>query len=590
MISGKEKLAKRKWMSPWMIIGSVCILAIILMVLAVKNVHREREFMTQALLSQANVLMRSIEAGSRTGMMEMGWGHRQHQLLLEEMAQQADVLYVALVNPMGQVVAHSDRSQVGQILPFTFPESGETAHRFVEKEARSFEVIRLYQPWMRQKGRGFGRGDLCPMPMSFQPPPTGDLFIVVGLDPTPFEHAIDQDIRQTMVLLSTMLLVGAGGFVSLIWAQNYHSARSSLQTMQAFTSTLVAQMPVGMIATDPQGQIQQSNESARMILKRPDGLRGHIEDIPCLLPILTQLQRNERLAGRELLCLLPGGESVPLLVNAAGIRDGENGIVGCVLLFTDVTEIRQLEERLRRSERLASIGRLAAGIAHEIRNPLSSIKGFAGILANRAKTDDRSRQIAQVMEGEVERLDRVVSELLDYARPTELHKRSSSCEELIKRSLQLIDKDAQQRGVAVTFRVKPHELSFDVDPDRFTQVLLNLYLNALQAMDEGGSLVVEALGDGDSVMLSVSDSGAGISPEHLPHVFDPYFTTKPQGVGLGLANVYKYVEAHGGEIKIDSEAGRGTEIIMRIPKGHREGNVPTPPENQSSRAARVLPT
>jgi two-component system sensor histidine kinase HydH len=251
-------------------------------------------------------------------------------------------------------------------------------------------------------------------------------------------------------------------------------------------------------------------------------------------------------------------------VNAALIRDGERKAAGYAYLFADVTNIKQLEEQLRRSERLASMGSLAAGVAHELRNPLSSIKGFATILAGRAKDDERSQKLAGVMVQEVDRLNRVVSELLDFARPTELHRQPHGCRELIEKSLRLIEGDAAHMGVKIETRIDPENLRVEVDPDRFSQVLLNLYLNGLQAMEGGGTLRVLALREENRTLFCVTDSGKGICQEDLPHIFDPYFTTKPSGVGLGLANVHKFVEAHGGKIEVDSAPGKGARFTVRL--------------------------
>ena len=142
------------WFSPVMIIGSVCILAGILLILAVKNINREKQFMERALLSQANVLMRSVEAGSRTGMMGNGWGRQRRQTLIEEMAQQSEILYLALVDSMGRIIAHSDPEQVGKTLSPAFPRAGETSCRFTDKDPGAFEVMRTFQPWCRQSRRG----------------------------------------------------------------------------------------------------------------------------------------------------------------------------------------------------------------------------------------------------------------------------------------------------------------------------------------------------------------------------------------------------------------------------------------------------
>ncbi|MHC1726707.1 MAG: ATP-binding protein [Syntrophobacteraceae bacterium] len=562
------------WFSPWMIIGSVCLLAGILLFLTIKNVHREKEFTERALLSQANVLMRSVEAGSRTGM-GMGWGYRQHQMLMEETAQQSDVLFLALLTPAGKVVAHSEPQEIGKTLSLSFPKPGETSYGFSEKSERRFEVMRSFQPLYRQRGRGRGSMDACDGGPPWQ---QKDLFILVALDPTPFDEASRQDIHQNMVLFGLMLLVGAAGFISLVWAQHFRQARTSLRDIRAFTSTVLNQMPDGLVITSLDGRIQRTNEAACLILQCTGEMHGRsIGDFPCFLPVADRLKKEEAVVEQEIQCRLSGSAAVPLLVRAALIRDSERRATGYLFLFSDITGIKQLEEQLRRSERLAGLGRLAAGVAHEIRNPLSSIKGFATILAGRFKEDERSRDIADVMVQEVERLNRVVTELLNFAKPTELNRQRISCQELVQDSLKLIEKDALRQGVKVESAIDPQDLQLDVDPDRFSQILLNLYLNAIHAMKQGGTLGVRTFQENGDTIIVVSDSGTGISAEHLPHVFDPYFTTKPQGVGLGLANVHKFVEAHGGEIEVQSIPAKGTQFTIRLCSKEPEGsscNVP----------------
>jgi two-component system sensor histidine kinase HydH len=554
------KPAKWTWFSPWMIIGSVCILAAILLILAVQNINREEAFMERALLSQANVLMRSVEAGSRTGMMGLGWGSRHLQLLMEETAQQSDVFYLAVVTQNGRVVSHSDPSKLDRLLPVSVPLSGTTTSRFVGERKNVFEVIREYQPWHRQRAGNAWKG--CTMPGRSA---DEKLYIVVGLDPSPFEEAQAQDVRQTALLFVIMLLIGAAGFMCLVWAHHYRSARSSLKDVQAFTATVMAQMSVGMMATDRAGSIQRANDAARAILKHEE-IAGSIDDFPCFGPVARRLRQDGSVVEQEIQCRAGrGNEPIPLLVNGAAIRDGQERTAGYVFLFSDLTNIKHLEERLRRSERLAGLGRLAAGVAHEIRNPLSSIKGFATILAGRFREDERSRKIADVMVQEVDRLNRVVTELLDYARPTEITKQRTSCKELIENTLRLIEQDAGQNGISVQSVTVPRDLVIAVDSDRFSQVLLNLYLNAVQAMEQGGTLKVEAFQKNGCAVLRVSDTGSGIPPDHLTHIFDPYFTTKAQGVGLGLANVHKFIEAHGGEIQVESTPGEGTSFIIHLP-------------------------
>ncbi len=559
--------APAKWarVSPWLILGMVCTLAVILAVLAVRNVNHDREFMTRTLLSEADILMHSIEAGTRTGMRGMGWGRNLHQVLLQEMAQQNGVLYIALTDERGNSIAHSNPNLVNSSIPVVFPEPGRTEYRFVDGERRAFQVVREYQPWSRHRGR----------PEGCDAWPEGDrgsrkLLLVVGLDPAPFEDASQKDLHQTLVIFGVMFLVGAGGLLSLTWAQHYRNARVILDNVRALTSAIVNQMPAGLILAREDGTIEQSNRFADDILRYPGGVMGNIANYPCFLPLIAKLKEAGGTFEQELRCEDGSGARRSLLVHATVIRDGEDR-TGFLLLFSDLTEIQQLEQQLRRSERLAGLGRLAAGVAHEIRNPLSSIKGFAAILAERFGKDDGSRIIADSMIGEADRLNRVVSELLDYAGSTSLHKETRSCRELIEYSFRLVESDAKSRSVELRSITCPEDFPFEVDPDRFAQILLNLYLNAFQAMNDGGVLKVEArLVDG-AVDISVSDSGTGIAPEHLSHIFDPYFTTKPRGVGLGLANVHKLVDAHAGTIEVRSTPGEGTTFTMHFPQEAAEG-------------------
>lgn len=551
------------WFSPWIIIGSVSILAMILAVLAWRNHHREKELMSRTLLSQANVLMRSLEAGSRTGMAGMGWGRGQFQTLLEETAQQPDVLYVGVISTAGLVVAHSDAGLVGKTVPVQVPARGEFVQRYVEGGTPAFEVTRYFQPWQRGRGRGGGHGGAGACSISGSERLDRELLMVVGLDPAPFDHARTEDLHRTLLLFGLMLLVGGGGFVSLVYAHHYRSVRGSLRDMHALTATIENQMPVGLLVTNPDGVIRRGNEAARRILGQAD-LNGSIHQFPDLLPVVQGLQQDEIMVEQEVVCSVEGAQ-VPLLVNAAVLRDGSGSPAGHVLMLADISNLKLLEEQLRRSERLASLGRLAAGIAHEIRNPLSSIKGFATILAGRFQEDDRSKRIAEVMVQEVERLNRVVTELLDYAKPTELHRETASCATIIQRTLDLLEGAAKDQGVEIQTGVLPGDLEVSIDEDRFSRALLNLCLNGLQAMQRGGTLRLEADLLEGRVHFKVADSGAGIPAEHMPHVFDPYFTTKPNGVGLGLANVHKIVEAHNGQIEVSSTLGLGTTFEIFLP-------------------------
>jgi two-component system sensor histidine kinase HydH len=234
-----------------------------------------------------------------------------------------------------------------------------------------------------------------------------------------------------------------------------------------------------------------------------------------------------------------------------------------------MTEVQTLKKEIETSRRLASLGRLAAGIAHEIRNPLSSIKGFATYFRERYKDNQDDRNTAEIMIKEADRLNRVISQLLDFARPMDLQKKRISIQALIQHSLKMVERQALSRGVVIRADPAPSLREIEIDFDKITQVLLNLYLNALEAMDQGGTLWVSCSEEAGNqgLKISVTDTGAGIDKQHLEHIFDPYFTTKQTGTGLGLAIVHKIIGAHGGEVRVDSKVGQGTTVTLLLPAG-----------------------
>jgi two-component system sensor histidine kinase HydH len=229
--------------------------------------------------------------------------------------------------------------------------------------------------------------------------------------------------------------------------------------------------------------------------------------------------------------------------------------------------LTSLERELETSRRLASLGRLAAGVAHEIRNPLSSIKGFATYFKERYRDNPDDQKTSEIMIQEVDRLNRVITQLLEFARPPVIQKKRASLQSLIQHSLKMIERQASAKQIQVLCRLPPEIKEVALDPDGINQVLLNLYLNAVEAMDPGGKLSVSLSMDEGSawIKIMVSDTGSGISKEDLAHIFDPYFTTKQTGTGLGLAIVHKIIEAHGGEVRAESEVGRGTTVTVLLP-------------------------
>ncbi|HED37875.1 MAG TPA: hypothetical protein ENI76_06495, partial [Ignavibacteria bacterium] len=237
-----------------------------------------------------------------------------------------------------------------------------------------------------------------------------------------------------------------------------------------------------------------------------------------------------------------------------------------VIILRDLREIKLLEKKIERSERLASLGRMAAGIAHEIRNPLSSIKGFALYFQNKFKRNSEDWNYAEVMAGEVDRLNRVIQDLLNFAKPFEPNLKKIDARQLIEHSLKLIQSDAIDKNIIIQKRFEANLPFILGDSDLLTQAMLNLFINAVDAMKKNGKLNIEVSLKGEMIEIIVADTGKGIELENLPHIFDPFFTSKKGGTGLGLAIVFRIIENHSGKIDVKSEIGKGTEFKIFLPK------------------------
>ncbi|UCF91131.1 MAG: histidine kinase, partial [Desulfobacterales bacterium] len=228
------------------------------------------------------------------------------------------------------------------------------------------------------------------------------------------------------------------------------------------------------------------------------------------------------------------------------------------------------EEKVRRAEKLAALGKLAAGVAHEIRNPLSSIRGFAQFLQNALKDKPQEQEYARTMVVEVDRINRVVTDLLTFARPSAVELTPADVTELVEHSIRLVQADAKAHHVAIQ-RDLPADLgAIPLDANQMTQALLNLLLNALQAVNAGGVIVIGARRVPTESRLGfwVEDNGPGIPRAHKDKIFEPFFTTREKGTGLGLAIVHQIVENHNGEIWMESPPSgknHGCRFIIRIP-------------------------
>ena len=235
-----------------------------------------------------------------------------------------------------------------------------------------------------------------------------------------------------------------------------------------------------------------------------------------------------------------------------------------------------MEERMRQADRLATIGRLAANIAHEIRNPLASLSGAIEVLARELPRDGANDRLVQIVLRESDRLNRIITEFLEYARPAPLHPLPVNVGEVLDEVLLLLEHRALPPDLKVV-REYDGALTALVDPQHFRQAIWNLCINALEAMPQGGELRIgaEIVTQRTTRRLEVwvADTGSGIDPESLPHIFEPFFSTKPEGSGIGLALVHRVIRDHGGDVEVRSEPGAVTTFTLRLPLAESAGGA-----------------
>jgi signal transduction histidine kinase len=234
-------------------------------------------------------------------------------------------------------------------------------------------------------------------------------------------------------------------------------------------------------------------------------------------------------------------------------------------LKTAYQKLNETFDQLRHSDRLASLGRLSAGIAHEIRNPLGSIQGAVEILGQDLSAGDPKAEFVQIARQEVSRLEKLTGEILQFSKPAPPKQLPMDWREIIEAACRLCADQAHRQGVEIMNRIKGPETLILVDPEQIKQVLINILINAVQAQPTGGKIIIRGTVEPDTAILSIEDSGPGIKPAHLDSIFDPFFTTKREGTGLGLSISYQLVKNNGGRIWVTSEPGQGACFHVSFP-------------------------
>jgi two-component system nitrogen regulation sensor histidine kinase GlnL len=346
---------------------------------------------------------------------------------------------------------------------------------------------------------------------------------------------------------------------------------------------ILAGLEDGIITVDRDGKISYFNEAAEMLteLSSSQALQKPVVQLfrreHWLIEQVNKSQppRQESTRGEGDL-LTRWGHKVPVSLTVSPLQDRHGNFLGSVLVLRDLKHRKELEEDLQRADRLAIVGTLAAGLAHEIRNPLGGIRGAAQLLKRALDHDSSLLEYANIMIREVDRVDKLIEQLLDLARPAKLELAAVNIHEVLEDVLLLETHTADALRISVKKRFDPSLPPIRGDRAQLTQVFLNLIKNAFQAMHQGGILTVATRletdfhirGQGTDrsrwIWVDIEDEGIGIKEEDLPHIFSPFFTTKNHGTGLGLAVCYRIVREHGGLIRVESSAGKGTTFRISL--------------------------
>ena len=380
----------------------------------------------------------------------------------------------------------------------------------------------------------------------------------------------------TGALLTVAILAGALAERSHRMQQELETKGQDLRDLEVFKDLILDSVGSGLVALDRDGRITALNRAAQEITgftareaagQRWETIFGRNIAPPEILAAASQDSLQTR--RQEIRLTRKDGREVPLGISFWPLRSGTGELEGVIGVFQDLSEIKEMEQRVRQADRLAAIGRLAANIAHEIRNPLAALSGAIEQLTQELALDEHRGRLMQIVLRESERLNRIIGEFLAYARPAPLRRQNVNLAELLDEVALLLECHPLASKIKIVREYGP-ELPARVDVNQFRQALWNLSLNAAQAMPDGGELTV-----GARIMNSatpclevwVADTGRGIGPEHLPQIFEPFYSTKPDGSGLGLAVVHRVMQEHGGEVKVRSAPGAGTTFTLSLPLG-----------------------
>lgn len=541
-------------------------LAVMLTVSTLQNINRSQSNMERFLLQNGETTIGAIEASMRTSLMHhMGEGDALHTLLVES-SRANDIVFIIVMDAKGRVLSQTDnapdirRIEIERIQPLD-PDTSVTS---VDEETGIFTITKRLNLQTHLNGMLMMDNQLHPVSGNKQN--LSGATISIGLFTEDFDNARRQDVQHAVFMGAILFLVGSAGLYVLFLYQGIRVAKSTLANMKIYTENVIESIPVGLVTLDREDKVASCNRKMEDIFGRSlESIQGRT-----LNEAFPDCQVNPAEICDSILdysadCETGEGRNIPVKIGGSSLVNNEGETIGTVLVVRDMSMIREMEQQLERSRRMAALGKMAAGIAHEIRNPLGTLRGFAHYFGNQPGVGDEGKKYAKLMESEVDRLNRNISGLLQFARPREPNIVGVNLDDLISKTVALMEGDFTEKTLNFHYQCNT-DITLDSDPDMLLQVLMNLLKNSIFALSAGGEVSLKTTEEQHQVRIAVSDNGIGMTEQEREKMFDPFFTTRNTGTGLGLAVSHQIIEQLNGSFDVQTAQGKGTSVTIILPK------------------------
>jgi two-component system, NtrC family, sensor histidine kinase HydH len=546
------------------LLTATIILAIILIFSTLQNINRAQSLMEQFLQDKGEAIIRSIEAGDRAATRDRKETINPLHSLLVEYVKDRDIRFITITGANGEILDHIGEDMQSALSAKERQEI-ETSHSAVGKlklDTSTFVLSRIFQD-DHPGTAGPVRTTETRQPLSST---TDDQKIIsIGLPTRQFDAARRQDVRHTIFMGAILFLVGSTGLYFLFLYQKMRVTSSNLADMKLYTENIIESIPVAIITLDADDNMVSCNRNTEELF----GLGFELlrkKGIYTLLPdSSTSISSTcDSFVEKEMECDTREGSIIFLRVSCSPLINQDNEKIGKVLILRDMTSIKDMELQLERSRRMAALGKMAAGIAHEIRNPLGTLRGFAQFFGNQPQAGQDGAHYAQLMISEIDRLNQTISGLLQFSRPRSPLFAEVAAGDLFAKTVSLLEADLRGKNIELHWQ-KEENVRLRADPDLLLQVLMNLLKNSIRATPPGGRISLECKKEEHVVTIIVTDNGCGMTEEVRDRMFDPFFTTTRSGTGLGLAVSHQIIEQHGGTFEVRTEPEKGTAISIHLP-------------------------